>query len=78
MSGVSDSCFVDLREIHIDILDYIHPAYCPNAEFRTMWAEFEWENKVAVNTTMQCVSLSVLSLSRSLSLSPPPPPAPKV
>jgi coatomer subunit beta len=33
-------------------MDYIIPASCSDAEFRTMWVEFEWENKVAVNTTI--------------------------
>jgi coatomer subunit beta len=31
-------------------MDYIQPATCSDANFRSMWAEFEWENKVAVNT----------------------------
>lgn len=43
---------VVLNTIHIDIMDYIIPASCSDAEFRTMWVEFEWENKVAVNTTI--------------------------
>lgn len=33
-------------------MDYIIPASCSDSEFRTMWVEFEWENKVAVNTTI--------------------------
>ena len=33
-----------------DIMDYICPASCSDTDFRAMWAEFEWENKVAVNT----------------------------
>lgn len=41
-----------LNDIHIDIMDYIVPATCTDAEFRQMWAEFEWENKVSVNTTL--------------------------
>ena len=32
-------------------MDYICPASCSDAAFRSMWAEFEWENKVAINTT---------------------------
>ena len=28
-------------------MDYIQPATCTDAEFRQMWAEFEWENKVS-------------------------------
>jgi coatomer subunit beta len=41
---------VQLNEIHIDIIDYITPAYTDDTSFRRMWLEFEWENKVAVNT----------------------------
>lgn len=33
-------------------MDYIVPATCTDLEFRQMWAEFEWENKVSVNTTL--------------------------
>jgi coatomer subunit beta len=35
----------------MDIMDYIRPASCSDEAFRAMWAEFEWENKVAINTT---------------------------
>jgi coatomer subunit beta len=31
-------------------MDYIHPATCTESEYRVMWSEFEWENKVGVNT----------------------------
>ncbi len=41
---------VVLNDIHIDIMDYVEPASCTDLAFRAMWAEFEWENKVAVNT----------------------------
>ena len=46
--AVSDRNVVVLNDIHIDIMDYIVPASCTEAEFRSMWAEFEWENKVSV------------------------------
>ncbi|KAG9130180.1 hypothetical protein Leryth_018767 [Lithospermum erythrorhizon] len=52
-SNVLDRIVVVLNDIHIDIMDYISPAVCSDAAFRTMWAEFEWENKVAVNTTIE-------------------------
>lgn len=48
----SDRSVVVLNDIHIDIMDYIVPATCTDTEFRQMWAEFEWENKVSVNTTL--------------------------
>jgi coatomer subunit beta len=46
----ADRHCVVLNDIHIDIMDYIAPASCSDLTFRAMWAEFEWENKVAVNT----------------------------
>jgi len=49
-------CCVVLNDIHIDIMDYIAPAYCTDLAFRAMWAEFEWENKVAVNTEITDVN----------------------
>ena len=50
--AASDRNCVVLNDIHIDIMDYIVPASCTDNEFRQMWAEFEWENKVAVNTNI--------------------------
>lgn len=46
--STSDRNCVVMNNIHIDIMDYIQPASCTDAEFRKMWAEFEWENKVGV------------------------------
>ncbi|KDN39613.1 putative SEC26-coatomer complex beta chain of secretory pathway vesicles [Tilletiaria anomala UBC 951] len=53
-SGASagESNCVVLNDIHIDIMDYIKPARCTETQFRSMWTEFEWENKVNVNTTI--------------------------
>ena len=50
--SVSDRSCVVLNNIHIDIMDYIQPASCSDTEFRKMWAEFEWENKITVNTNL--------------------------
>jgi coatomer subunit beta len=46
----TDQTVINLAEIHVDILDYILPAQCSDSTFRSMWADFEWENKVSVNT----------------------------
>nr|CAB3232868.1 coatomer subunit beta-like [Phallusia mammillata] len=54
-AGSDRNCVV-LNDIHIDIMDYIQPATCTDAEFRQMWAEFEWENKVTVNTNITDLS----------------------
>merc|ERR1712070_1317107 len=48
----ADRTCVVLNDIHIDVMDYISPAHCTDLAFRSMWAEFEWENKVAVNTSI--------------------------
>ena len=55
--GSGDRNCVVLNDIHIDIMDYIVPASCTDSEFRQMWAEFEWENKVKSHkslNTIQC------------------------
>ena len=52
-SGYGDRSVVVLNDIHIDIMDYINPCSCVDVAFRNMWAEFEWENKVAVNTDIK-------------------------
>eukprot|EP00980_Cylindrotheca_fusiformis_P007367 scaffold1525_cov142-Cylindrotheca_fusiformis.AAC.167 len=43
---------IHLNDIHMDIMDYIRPATCSDESFRNMWAEFEWENKVAIATSI--------------------------
>ncbi|KAJ3360838.1 coatomer subunit beta [Allomyces javanicus] len=48
--GALDARCVILNDIHIDIMDYIHAAACTETQFRAMWTEFEWENKVNVAT----------------------------
>ncbi|KAH9929686.1 coatomer protein [Fomitopsis serialis] len=53
--GMSEQCVI-LNDIHIDIMDYIKPAYCTEAQFRSMWTEFEWENRVNVTTSISYVT----------------------
>jgi coatomer subunit beta len=65
---MSEACVI-LNDIHIDLMDYIKPAYCNAAQvstflhpsykffssdgwFRSMWTEFEWENRVDVTTSV--------------------------
>jgi len=51
-SSTAQKTYVNLNDIQLDIMDYIRPAECKSEEFRSMWAEFEWENKVAINTNL--------------------------
>jgi len=48
--ATSDNNIVVMNCIHMDIMDYVHPKHCSDSKFREMWVEFEWENKVPVNT----------------------------
>lgn len=78
--GLAETCVI-LNDIHIDIMDYIKPAYCTETQvmselsiqedhvsdkidqFRSMWTEFEWENRVNVSTHMSYAPLSSLYLA---------------
>lgn len=66
--AASDRNVVVLDDIHIDIMDYIVPATCNDTEFRQMWAEFEWENKVSVNTTITDLSEYLKHLVKSTNM----------
>jgi len=66
--STSDRNVVVLNDIHIDIMDYIVPASCTETEFRSMWAEFEWENKVSVNTTLSNLADYLASLLKSTNM----------
>jgi coatomer subunit beta len=52
-SSTAEKAYINLNNIHLDIMDYIRPATCSDQAFRHMWAEFEWENKVAISTNIQ-------------------------
>ena len=52
VGSMADRNCVVLNNVHIDIMDYIVPEMCTDAQFRKMWAEFEWENKIAVATNI--------------------------
>ncbi|KAJ3382672.1 coatomer subunit beta [Lobulomyces angularis] len=76
-SSALDMNCVILNDIHIDIMDYINPAYCTESQFRNMWMEFEWENKVNVNTNLtnlreyldhilKCTNMACLTPENSL------------
>lgn len=57
-SSRAKNIYVNLNDIMIDIMEYIYPSewyfyiilISSESEFRKMWAAFEWENKVVVQT----------------------------
>ena len=63
--NTQDRNCVVLNDIHIDIMDYINAASCTDLAFRAMWAEFEWENKVAIDTDITDVHVFLAHLVTS-------------
>lgn len=51
-SSNAEKAYINLNDIQLDIMDYIRPASCSDEAFRSMWAEFEWENKVRTTHTL--------------------------
>ncbi|EMG48736.1 SEC26 Coatomer subunit beta [Candida maltosa Xu316] len=48
-----ESRIVILNDVHVDIMDYIKPATCSESQFRKMWNEFEWENKITIKSPIE-------------------------
>lgn len=76
-ASAAESNVVILNDVHVDIMDYIQPATCTETQFRTMWTEFEWENKVNINAKskslreflkklMACTNMSCLTPEASM------------
>lgn len=73
----TDTNVVILNDVHVDVMDYIQPATCTETQFRTMWTEFEWENKVNIHSKakslrafldqlMACTNMNCLTPEASL------------
>jgi len=60
---------ITMNEIHVDVLDFIERAWVGELNFRTMWSEFEWENKVNINTTITEVGTFLGNIMQKTNLS---------
>lgn len=65
----TDTNVVILSDVHVDIMDYIQPATCTETQFRTMWTEFEWENKVNINSKIKTLRGFLDELMRATNMS---------
>ena len=65
----TESNVVILNAVHVDIMDYIQPAQCTEAQFRSMWTEFEWENKVNINSKAKSLRDFLTQLMKSTNMS---------
>ena len=57
---------IPLDGIEIDFMDSLQPGYCTETEFKKMWAEYEWENKIIVNTTITDIEEYIENLQKKL------------
>lgn len=60
---------LNINEIQIDFINDLMQAECSELEFKKKWAEYEWENKVVVNTTLTDLREFVDYFSKSLNVS---------
>lgn len=60
---------LNINEIQIDFINDLQQAHCSELEFKKKWAEYEWENKVQVNTQMTDLKEFVDHFSQSLNVS---------
>ena len=68
-SHANDTNVVILNDVHVDIMDYIQPGHCTENQFRSMWTEFEWENKVNINSTAKSLREFLTMLMKSTNMS---------
>lgn len=60
---------LNINEIQIDFINDLMEAACTELEFKKKWAEYEWENKVQVNTTITDLRAFVDHFTKSLNVS---------
>lgn len=53
---------ISLVGIEVDFMDELHPGTCTETKFKKLWEEYEWENKINVNSKMSLPSKYVLAL----------------
>jgi coatomer subunit beta len=60
---------LNINEIQIDFINDLMKAETTELEFKKKWAEYEWENKVQVNTTITDLKQYVSHFAESLNVS---------
>jgi coatomer subunit beta len=68
-SSGNEPKMLNINEMQIDFINDLLPASCSEIDFKKKWAEYEWENKVQVNTTMTNLQEYVTSFAESLNIS---------
>jgi coatomer subunit beta len=68
-AGTPDRGSIALSELHIDVVDYVERGWVAQLSFRTMWSEFEWENKINIVTQTSDVAEFLSNLMHSTNMS---------
>lgn len=63
-----DKEYLVLNELQVDLLDFIQQSWIGELSFRSMWAEFEWENKITISTRMTDVSQFIEHIMRQTNM----------
>ncbi len=42
---------ININDFQIDFINELQPAECSELDFKKKWADYEWENKVHINTS---------------------------
>ncbi|CAD8103287.1 unnamed protein product [Paramecium primaurelia] len=45
-----EQAYLVTKEINVDLIDFIIPATVQIEQFRKLWAKYEWENRIVINT----------------------------
>jgi len=67
--GATDKECTVMNELRVDILDYIECAAVGEVAFHSMWSEFEWENKININTSITEVGTFLGHIMRNTNMS---------
>jgi coatomer subunit beta len=67
--GAVERTSIALSEMHVDVVDYVERGWVAQLPFRTMWSEFEWENKINIVTQSTDVSDFLENLMHSTNMS---------
>lgn len=57
---------ISLVGIEVDFMDDLHPGACTEQKFKKLWEEYEWENKIPVNSKLSLPSKYVKALKKEL------------
>lgn len=68
-AGGQQPHILNINEIQIDFINELQLATCSELEFKKKWAEYEWENKVQVNTGITDLREFVENFSATLNVS---------